>query len=237
MTMQVSDGARLSRQEQLIPGALQEALVVVAGVGMLGGYVAMALSKMCAHVYIADPDDVEDVNTGNQPYNMAFVGAPKVEALKEMLAGLPVTAYHGEFPLDKAPRELFADAILTPTEDERKLIVVSAADVWEVRGAMANWARVHGASTFIDTRAMENTSVVITCTPDRIEQYLKEELTAEMQAAAPEAPCGMKGTSYVGMATAARVCSTLCAQYRGAPFSYFHVEDVVMDEVLRKERA
>lgn len=232
--MLIASEARLSRQAQLVHPDLQEAVVLMAGVGMLGGWLALALARCAAHVFVADPDIVEDVNTGNQPYSGGEVGMPKAEAIARLLTGMPVSFRHSPFPLDEAPADILAEVTLPEVEEPRKLIIITAADSFDVRGKMAAYARFHEADLFVDVRAMEDISVVAVVPHSRIKDYLKDKMVRDEEA--PDAPCGLRGTAYVGMATAARVVGTLNAVFRGAPASYFNVRDVVLQEELLNER-
>lgn len=234
----IAEAARLSRQEALIPAGLQDAVCIVVGAGMLGGFTAIALAKCAAHVAVYDFDDVEDVNTGNQPYHAMSVGRPKVDALGDLVAGLPVSMNAMRFEYEATPEDIFGGAGLPATAEPRPLVVISAADDFAVRGAMANWARVRGAAIFVDTRALQNMGIVFLCPGEEyITKYLSEELDEEMIRNAPEGACDEKGTAYVGMSVASRVVAGLAAFFRGAPVNFVSVQDVVLGITTRQERA
>ena len=227
----ISQDARFSRQAQLVHPRLQDAIVAIGGVGMLGSWAALGLARCVGHVFAADPDVVEDVNSGNQAYNGDYIGLPKVEALARLASGLPLTTHHGDFPLDKSPAELFP--VLPELDEPRSLIVMSGADSFAVRALLANYALHHNASVFVDTRAMGELTVVCIVPQHHIEKYLAEEIIDDKDA--PDAPCGATGTAWVGMAIAGRVISGLNAHYRGMPnVPSVHVEQLSQD-VLRSE--
>lgn len=224
--MMIHQDARLSRQSQIVAPRLLHASALVCGVGMLGSFTAMALARCVAEVVVFDPDVVEDVNSGNQAYHGDNVGRSKVEAMESLNVGLPLTGRLGEFPLDKAPRDLLQ-------YQDNDLIVVSAADSMTVRAAMANYAKVHKASLFVDSRAQGELAVICIVPPSHIEAYLAD-LPGDDEV--PNIACGATGTAYTGMWVAGRVMTYLNAHFRGMPnVPWIHVEDLGGGNVLRHE--
>ena len=223
----ITNDARFSRQSAIIHPDLADAQVLVAGVGMLGSFTALALAHCVKHVAVWDMDSVEDVNMGNQAYNATHYGLPKGKALEAMCAGFPLSSEFARFPLDKAPSEL-----LPHTLEGRKLIVVSGVDSLAVRGELANYARHHGADYFVDTRAMGDVAVILIVPPDQIERYLRDELPKDEDV--PDVPCGMNGTAYIGSFVAGKVVASLNASMRGVRVPFIRVEDVNMGVVLHE---
>lgn len=216
----IPNDARFSRQAQIIHPDLASAQVLVAGLGMMGSWTVMALARCVAHVHAFDPDVVEDVNSGNQAYHGGVLGQPKGTALESLLVGLPVTTEHAPFDLGKAPEEM-----LPYPREGRKLIVFSGADSFKVRADVANYARHHKADLFIDTRAMGDVCVVqCIVPPHQVERYLRDEVYDD--ASVPDQPCGMNGTAYVGMYTAARLVASLNTYFRTGRAPFIRVENL-----------
>lgn len=230
MAVLVSHDDRMSRQSQIIHEQLSQAQVLVAGVGMLGGAVALALARCCAAVSCWDHDTVDAVNLGNQSYNLEQVGKPKALALCELGSGLPLWGNVGQFPLDLGPDELLRVA----GGREGPLVVVSGVDSIPVRAQLANYALHHDAAVFVDTRALGELIVVCVVPMTHIPMYLAD---LPDPADVPDQPCGYNGTGYVGAFVAGRVGSYLNAFFRGVPTPWVHVESLVDGAVLRHEIA
>lgn len=229
----INENDRFSRQANIIHDDLMNAVVLLVGTGMLGGWTAQALARCTSLVHIVDGDTVEAVNSGNQPYNALHAGQPKVGALAGSLTGFPVAATHdlfdgGAFTKDR----LLDDDLLTPGH-ERKLIVVSGVDSFVPRGQLAEWARDQGADVFVDTRALGNTAAVFIVPNTHIQYYLDHEMMDD--ADTPELPCGFNGTAGVGMYVASQVYSYLNSYFAGLPVPFAQVTDLQLMEYTRRD--
>lgn len=222
----IKQDARMSRQAQIVHADLASAQVLVGGVGMLGSFTALALAHCVRHVAVWDPDVVEDVNAGNQLYDASHWGLPKGEALERMTAGFPLSSTHSIFPLESAP-----EALLPHPREEGKLIVISGADSFKVRADLAAYALHHEADVFVDTRAMGSLAIVCVVPRASIEQYLAHEVIKDEDA--PDVPCGMNGTAYMGCYVAGRVVAGLNSHFRGGRVPFIRVEDIDTQDVLR----
>lgn len=232
--MMIHDTARMSRQEEIIHPDFHKALVLIAGCGMLGSWSALAIARCAQHVMLFDHDIVEDVNSGNQAYNAKGVGIPKVQALYELGTGLPLSAHEGLFPIEATPDSLRLASKHLFMEEDIPLVVVSAVDSFQARMQIAAWARMHNATLFIDTRAMAEIAVVACVPHAHIERYLRDECIDDAQA--PDAPCGLHGTAYVGQYVAALVTARINTHFRGLPVPFITVDDVGMGHRLREEK-
>lgn len=229
----IREEARMSRQAQIIHPDLLRAGVVIGGVGMLGSWTALALARCCATVTIYDPDEVEDVNSGNQAYHGMHSGLPKVRALADLASGLPLRAFEGLFPLDKSGDDILHQANMQWEEERPPLVVISAVDSFEARKAIANWAHYNKAAVFVDTRAQAEIAVTCIVPGDFIPKYLAEETITDEEA--PDEPCGLNGTGYVGMRVASRVCGGLQSFFSGMNPPFVLVENVRTGDILRSE--
>lgn len=227
----IVDADRMSRQSELLAHRMQNAAVLIAGAGMLGSWTAMALGRCAMDVQVWDFDTVEAVNTGNQAYTSEHPGLPKVQALEALTRGLPVRGHNERFPLD-ASRESLLETV--EMRANSPLIVVSGVDSFEGRKAMAGWARHHNADVFVDTRAMGEIAVVFIVPHAHIERYLRDEIIDD--AAAPDVPCGMNGTAYVGQYVAATVTARLNAHFMGKPVPFVTVDEIGNGQRLREDK-
>lgn len=65
---------------------IKKKVVVLAGVGGIGSYVAFLLSRVKPDIiYLYDPDIVDGTNMSGQLYSMPNVGMPKVDAISSMM--------------------------------------------------------------------------------------------------------------------------------------------------------
>lgn len=229
----------LIRQYGLIDPKLRDAVVVVAGAGMLGSWAALSLARVAHEVHVWDFDTVDDVNLGTQVYTDNQLGKPKVTALAEITSGLPVIPHDDFFPLDLSPEDMGLQRtyeVENPLNSEkvpmtRPLVIVCAVDSFKARAEIAAWARTHGADLFTDSRAHGELTVSMIVPPDKLEQYIGEIPDDE---SAPEPACGMEGTSFVGQFSAARITSGINSYFRGLPTAYMLVEHIGFGEVTRR---
>lgn len=215
------------RQSKLIPEDLQRASILVVGTGMLGSWVCEALSRIAGEVHGVDFDVVGPENIGTQAFNEQQVGAPKVLALAERLAGLPYTGHAYKFEETISPASLD----LRPVENY-PLVVVSAVDSFAARKMVAQWAIANKASLFIDTRAHSTIGVVCARPYDGMLQYIN---TLESDGVAPDPECGTEGTAFVGLWVAQQVAATLVRFFRGIPSPVKLVYDVAMSDIVLSE--
>lgn len=224
---------RMIRQSRLIPQGMQEANVMLVGLGMGGSWMAHALTRCVGHVYGWDMDEVGPENVGTQAFGMHHIGMNKADAMVAQLVGLPFTGSHHrwEASLDDSPADL---GIM----GSGPLIVVSGVDTFEGRRLLARWAD-RWAQLFIDCRIHGTVSGVITVSPTvsglSTEEYLKD--LTEVQNNAPEPACGMEGTAFVAMWEASQVCNTIRRAMMGMRVPPKVVQDVGFDNRIPQEEA
>lgn len=230
----IHDDARFSRQELLVHDDFKNAVIVVAGVGMLGGWSTLALARIAKLVMVFDHDTVEDVNSGNQPYAEREAMMTKVEAIASIGSGLPIVPFHSKFDSSITRESVMSHGMLALDPDPtRKLVVVSGVDSMAGRTEVATWALKNKADVFIDTRALGELIVTFTVPPHMLEHYLSHEILDDKDA--PEAQCGEQGTSYAGMAVASRVCIHLNSFFRGRQYPYALVEHIGLNDIVRRD--
>ncbi|KKN72504.1 hypothetical protein LCGC14_0410080 [marine sediment metagenome] len=205
------------RQHGIIHPKMAEMEVTIAGVGMIGGWTAHALSRAVYGLIFFDPDEVEDVNVGCQPYTTSDVGRSKVEALYQSLPNpyLRLSGQSTPFPYPGSH----------PTT-----ALVSAVDSMSGRKANAEWARDHNVPLYLDGRIQGELAVLATVTT--------KEGYAEYLAALPtddevdDVPCGQSGTAYVGMFLASQIASTINQWCKGIPIPALRVWHVPTVQAL-----
>jgi len=204
------------RQHQIIDPSMAEQTAYVVGLGMVGSWVAQALSRVCGQVVGFDDDVVGVENLGTQCYD-GLIGVPKADATKGALLELPFTGYVARFP-DGAPSRT------KPT------VVVSCVDSMTARREVAKWCQRKKVPLMLDCRVLGETVALFAAftQPQReshegYRRYLSELLTDNE---VPDVPCGASGTAYCGMWLAARVATVInnwCKGQPVAPKTIWHV--------------
>jgi molybdopterin/thiamine biosynthesis adenylyltransferase len=218
--------SRFLRQHQIIHPQMAGMEVIIAGVGMIGGWTAHALSRAVRRVHIFDPGNVELVNTGNQPYSPHHVTMSKVDAFE-----LPNIRPHVRaFPLLSGRGKVITahDPDLPITGHE---VFVSAVDSMSGRAANASWCKDMKLPLFFDGRIRGELAVLAVVTDQRYSEYL-EGLPSDDDV--EDVPCGMEGSAYVGMHLAARIAATINAWCKGSPIPSLYVYHVGLDQLVTK---
>ena len=213
------------RQFQIIHDDLRDATIIVAGVGMLGSWTALAMARCARKVYIFDHDVVGEENLGTQAYNADQVGDSKVASLAEQGWGLPIIEWSTKFPIGLPLIEVLE-------EKPNHLVFISCVDSFQARKECAQWAWDNGVDLFVDTRAAAEICVVCLVPYEKLPQYIETLNTDED---APDVACGLEGTAYVGMGVASRVASRVNAYFRGLPVPAKTVENLALAQMIMKE--
>lgn len=180
----------LDRQGELVSSRLQEMEIIVAGAGMVGGWLVPILTRTGALVKVYDFDKVGVENLQCQPYRREDVGLSKVSAVGRLCTSAEVVIRVEErFP----PEE----SIRTPD------VVISCVDSMAGRREIAEWCRERDVSLFLDARVLGEIAAVLSVTEKKgYGEYLKELPRDED---VPDAPCGARGTAYSGVAVASKM--------------------------------
>ncbi len=119
-------GALFARSAGILPRALAERRVLVAGCGSVGSYMAEALARSGVGAFtLVDPERVEGANLSRSVYEARDVGTFKVEALARRLRAVSPTARVDSLAgsvQDLAPADLdqavrAADLVVAATDD------------------------------------------------------------------------------------------------------------------------
>lgn len=142
------------RQEGIIHPDKLGMTIGIVGAGSVGGWTALALSKMgCSNVAVWDGDEVAEHNAGSQIFKMADSERPKVEVLKEKLSLLtefPIIAINSFWDGGFASENIVISAV--DSIDTRKRLSESCGG-WFIDARMAgNALEIY----CIDTRSPED---------------------------------------------------------------------------------
>lgn len=196
----------LTRQSDIINGALLGQRVVVVGVGATGSFSVLALAKMgVTNITVYDYDEVSIENMNNQFYRKKDVGLSKVQALTNLIEDFTevrITGYNVKFD----------DTI--PAEEMKRVLegayLLCCADDMDVRRFCLDMAAAHGATVLVDPRMgaeMYSQYVVKEpSNPDNVKDYLK---TLYKNEDALQVPCTAKSTIYTAISAAGLIVKTV----------------------------
>lgn len=185
--------------------AMQQSTILIAGVGGIGSWLALLISRMRPrNILLMDGDMVETVNMSGQLYRTSDIGKLKVDALSDTLK--EYSAYYNVMSIGS----MFTE------ESEAYDIMICGFDNMEARKLyFRKWFdRVkskpmaeRGKCIFIDGRLNAEKFQVISITGTDyygMKKYIQEFLFDDSEV--DEAPCSFKQTTYC----AAMICSVMC---------------------------
>lgn len=178
------------RQGELVSSRLQQMEIVVAGAGMVGGWLVPILTRTGALVIVYDFDKVGLENLQCQPYRREDIGLSKVSAVARLCTSAEVVIRVEE----RFPPE---DDIRTPD------VVISCVDSMIGREEIAKWCKGRNVGLFLDARVLGEIAAILSVTEKKgYTEYLRELPKDED---VPDAPCGARGTAYSGVAVASKM--------------------------------
>lgn len=166
--------------------------IVLGGVGGIGSYLSLFLTRIGFNVYAYDMDKVDQVNLGGQLYGVQQLNKPKVDAIYEVLQNLT------EDVKFRGYNRKYND-VISP-------IMCSAFDNMEARKQMFKaWEEQKTPNKlFVDGRMEAETGMIFFVTPDKIDAY-KEHLFDDAEI--PDLQCSYKSTSHNGAMIASYMTS------------------------------
>ena len=180
---------------------VQNLPVIVIGLGGVGSWLSLFLSRAGCSIYAFEFDKVEEHNLGGQLYGGDHIGMSKLKAMDNLIKQLSQGRFVPEGKYEKASL--------------KHHIVFSCADCMDARKiAFNNWLsaiKLQEESTtdiipiFLDARMLMEYSQVYTVTPDKIKEYKKSLFNNED---VPDISCNTKATSHIGAYTASLMVQT-----------------------------
>lgn len=199
----------LTRQLDLLPVSCLGEEITIIGAGAIGGWTALALSKMgFGNITVLDDDEVSIENMNCQFFRHKDVGRKKVDALKELVfefSGLRIEGLFSRF---------------TSLSDSRRGIVISAVDSMSARKAI--W-EVHRGSLstkmIIDPRMGAESALLYVMNPMSIKDQEAYEKVLYSDDDAVSEPCTRKSTAYCALPLSGLVAAQVKAIVRGEKYS------------------
>jgi hypothetical protein len=198
--------------------------VTIGGVGGIGSWLTIMLSRIGVSCYIHDMDTLDETNMAGQLYPISEIGKYKEDAVIKMASLLCSTidiTKMGEF-----------------TEDDFTCaITFSAFDNMKARKLMFEaWKRNPEKELFIDGRMLMEQGMIFCVTPDKIDAY-EQHLFEDSEVL--DQPCSAKATSHSGAIIAGLMVSAytnyltnmkLGIDVRDVPFKFDYMLQLMMFE-------
>lgn len=156
--------------------------IIVGGVGGIGSWVALLLSRIGHTLHIYDNDVVDETNMAGQLYPISAIGQRKENAVAELVRQFSGSTVN--------VNGLYAeDSMVAP-------IIFSCFDNMTARKVMfEKWAAEEDRELFVDGRMLAETGMIFLVQKGEEEAYRAELFDdAEVE----DAPCSFKATSHCG---------------------------------------
>jgi len=181
--------------------------IIVGGVGGIGSWLTLLLSRADHKLFIFDEDTVDFSNLGGQLYGVSSLGKKKTAALKDIIKDLSDN-------LEVTPMGRYLDS--SPTGN----IVFSCFDNMSARRLMVEkWMEAQQAkksrdkkelNIFIDARLEAETGIIyIVNSMSDYKRYMEEMFDDSV---IPDAPCTFRATSH----NAAMIASQMVSVFNNA---------------------
>lgn len=157
--------------------------IIIGGVGGIGSWVALLLSRIGHSLYLYDTDIIDETNMGGQFYAINQIGISKAQATKTNImqfSGNPNVETMGNYNID---------SMASP-------IMFSCFDNMTARKAMFdNWEAQENRELFIDGRMLAEVGIVF-CVMKGQESLYRNCLFEDSEI--EDSPCSYKSTSHCG---------------------------------------
>lgn len=171
----------------------------VIGVGGIGSFTVLALTKMGFHnIRVWDYDDVSVENLNAQFYRDKDIGRPKVDALRDIVyefTGINISILYSKF---------------NSKVDSLNGIVISSVD--SMKSRMDIWVKCKGSicvRLFIDPRMGAEQAAIYAALPTNKEDRKRYEDSLHDDSEAEPIPCTAKSTMYTPLFIAGQICKII----------------------------
>jgi len=176
--------------------AVQELIVTIAGLGGIGSWTALLLSRLnVQNILLIDPDKVEEVNMAGQLYKVTDIGDYKTYATISNIHDF--SEYNRTDCINNRIENTFLGTNILICGFDNMEARKRAFDKWLDRVCTLS-PKEKSKSLFIDGRLDAEDLQIFCITGDNayfIEKYYKEYLYNDSEV--EEAPCSFKQTSYL----------------------------------------
>lgn len=199
----------LTRQLDLLPISCLGEEITIIGAGAIGGWTALALSKMgFGNITVLDDDEVSIENMNCQFFRHKDVGRKKVDALKELIldfSGFRIEGTAHRFSRTSSP----ARGIVISAVDSMS----ARRDIWEAHKGSANTKMI------IDPRMGAENALLYVMNPMSSKDQESYEKALYSDDNAVSEPCTRKSTAYCALPLSGLVAAQVKALVRGEKYS------------------
>lgn len=158
--------------------------IVIGGVGGIGSWLAMFLSRIGHNLYVYDDDTVDQTNMGGQLYKQSQIGLNKGDAVS-----INCREFNGADTVTSCGRYEYEDGGVSP-------IMITCFDNMKYRKIMfQKWKEQEDRELFLDGRMLAETGMIFCVLPGQ-EALYEAELFEDSEV--EDAPCSFKATSHCG---------------------------------------
>lgn len=181
--------------------------ISILGVGGIGSWTALLLSRMGHNIFIYDDDRIEASNLGGQLYKIQDVGRAKTESIAQT-----VTEYSGDVTIIDMGRYEKGSGLsnITILAFDNMKYRKEAAEEWfenQIDKKRNNTSVEGEVNILIDGRMEAETAIIYAVDrPSRYNKWMEEWFPDER---VPDAPCSFRATSHNGAMIASMITSIL----------------------------
>lgn len=173
--------------------------VTVVGVGGIGSWITMLLTKIQSNITIIDDDKVELHNIGGQLLSYKEIGNYKVDAIRSSCLH-----FNGDYSVKNMITRLNEDNYFRITNSQ---VVFGCVDNMQTRKFIAKKIQQGLDVIFIDGRLLAECYQIYVVTKDNVEEYLNNAIFDDDEVL--HTPCSVKQTAHA----AAMIASDMIGIY------------------------
>jgi len=205
--------------------------VIVGGVGGIGSFLALWLSRLPLKLILFDNDTIDKTNMSGQHYRYEDIGLRKTRAVADQ-----ISSFSNQIVGTKGVYD--TDSVATP-------VMFAAFDNMKARKVFfENWKQQSNRMVLIDGRMLAESFQIYIVTPENEELYEKEHLFSDDEAAAAQEACSARATTHCGAAISSFMVGAftnylsnkkLGINMREVPFKLSYHLDLFHQEMINNE--
>jgi hypothetical protein len=207
------------RQEGIFNPKKIKATIGIVGVGSVGSFTTLALTKMGANVQsVFDSDIIEEHNIPNQFFKLSDIGKHKSVALKTLVKEFSGT-----------------DITTNPNVDNKTLftndIIISCVDSMEARKKIFAQVKRSKIEWYLDSRMGGKVCTLLTVNMNNANSIMAYEKTLIDDKKTLQIPCTQKTIIFNVLGLASLICnniSKVCNEENVEPVIHFDYENVMV---------
>lgn len=201
----------------------QQQTIMMIGVGGIGSWTALSLSRIMHKLYLVDDDMVDETNVqGGQMYRQSDIGHYKVQAVQQICRDFGCVNSISCLATKWDEGLGMTDICITGLDN-----MAARKQIYEAWKQRVNSSNAASKCLFIDGRMAGELYEIFTLQGDKPEQFEEYEKWLFEDSEVEDLDCTMKQTTFVAMGIASAITSTLCnflankkseMEYKEVPF-------------------